>query len=108
MIYVPNENYKCYVIQSEGVIRGYEEIPTTNKTINYRDYYINSDYIFRDSSQTFSTYATLPMCLSSSVITNNYFYRVDLYKILIIFTIFAIFCIVLPLKIILRFFRRFQ
>ena len=45
MIYVPDlTNYKCYVVQSEGVLRGYEEVPTNNTTINYRDFYINSNY----------------------------------------------------------------
>ena len=54
MIYVPDLiNYKCYVVQSEGVLRGYEEVPTNNSTINYRDFYINSNYMYRDGSQTF-------------------------------------------------------
>ena len=109
MIYVPElENYKCYVVQSEGVIRGYEEIPTNNATINYRDYYINSDYIYRDGSQTFNSYTTIPTCLSSDTLTNEVYYRTDFDSILIIFLIMCIFCFVLPLKIFLRFFRRFQ
>lgn len=40
-IYVPQDSTynKCYVVQSEGVIRGYEEVPQVNRTIDYRDYY---------------------------------------------------------------------
>lgn len=106
-IYVPEkERYKCYVVQSEGVIRGYEEIPKNNTTINYRDYYINSDYIFRDGHQTFGTNSTLPFCLSADIITDDYYYRLDFYKILIMFLIISIVCIYIPLKIFFKIFKR--
>lgn len=100
-IYVPQDSTynKCYVVQSEGVIRGYEEIPQINRTINYRDYYINSDYIYRDSYQTFGSYSTPPTCLDSDVLTNDYWYRIDLTNILINFTIIAIFGLYLPWRI---------
>lgn len=100
-IYVPKDSTynKCYVIQSEGVIRGYEEVPQINRTVNYRDYYINSDYIYRDSYQTFGSYSITPTCLASDVITNDYWYRIDLTNILINFTIIAIFGLYLPWRI---------
>ena len=41
-IYVPDLSYQCYYIQSEGVIRAYEETPQNNRDIAYRDYYIKS------------------------------------------------------------------
>lgn len=108
MIYVPNiEDYKCYVVQSEGVIRAYEETPKNNITTNYRDYYINSNYIYKDGSTQFSTYSTIPTCLDNSIITNDVYYRNDFDKILIIFFILSIFCIYIPLKIFMRLFRRF-
>ena len=45
MIYVPDkENYKCFVVRSEQVIRAYEEIPTNNKEVNYRDHYTSNYY----------------------------------------------------------------
>lgn len=108
MIYVPSDNTynKCYVVQGEGVIRGYDRQPAYNTSYNARDYYINSDYIFRDTSGTWSTYSTLPVCLSSDTITNSYWYRTDLDKILICFIIIAIFCIYFPYKIISRAFGR--
>lgn len=107
MIYVPDlENYECFVVQSEGVIRAYEETPQNNTTIDYRDYYINSSYIFRDSSQSFSQYTTLPTCLDNSVLTNDYQYRLDFPGILFIFVIYAIFGIYLPFKIIMRLFKK--
>lgn len=106
MIYVPDTNYACYVVQSEGVIRAYEQQPVYNATINYRDYYITSNYIFKDGTQQFGSYSTLPICLESDVITSDYFYRNDLDSILIIFTIFVIFIILLPLKIFGKLFKR--
>ena len=108
MIYVPDLNYKCYVVQSEGVIRAYEETPQYNTDINYRDYYINSSYIYKDGYQSFGTYSTIPTCLDTSVLTNDFYYRLDLDSILIIFTIFSIFTILLPIKILFRLFRRFN
>ena len=73
MIYFPDlKNYKCFIVQSEGVIRAYEEIPQNNKIINYRDYYINSSYIYRDSSQSFGQYSNLLTCLDNSVLTIYY------------------------------------
>lgn len=108
MIYVPDTNYKCYVVQSEGIIRAYEQVPGYNTNINYRDYYINSGYIYRDGNSNFGSYSSLPACLSSDVVTDNVYYRNDLDKILVITLILFIFIILIPLKIILRFFRRFQ
>lgn len=108
MIYVPDLNYKCYYVQSEGVIRAYEEIPQNNKTINYRDFYINSNYIYKDGYTQFSSYSTLPICLDSSTLTDNVYYRNDLSDILIIFVIMSIFCLYIPIKIFTRIFRRFN
>ena len=108
MIYVPDLNYKCYVVQSEGVIRAYEERPQYNTDVNYRDYYINSSYIYKDGYQSFGSYSTIPTCLDTSVLTNDFYYRLDLDSILFIFTIFVIFGICLPFKILFRFFRRFN
>lgn len=100
-IYVPQDNTynKCYVVQGEGVIRGYAQIPTTNSTVNYRDYYINSDYIYRDGSQSFNQYSTTPTCLANSVITNDYWYRLDITNVLINVAIISLFGLYLPWRI---------
>lgn len=109
MIYVPDkENYKCFVVRSEEVIRAYERIPTNNSEVNYRDYYFNSNYLYNDGIQSFSQYTSLPTCLDSSVLSDSIYYRNDLDSILIIFTILCIFCILIPLKIFMRLFRRFN
>lgn len=100
-IYVPEDNTynKCYVVQSEGVIRGYDKIPANNVSYNYRDYYINSDYIYRDGTGSWSQYATLPICLSTDTITNNYWYRLDITNVLINVMIISLFGLYLPFKI---------
>lgn len=108
MIYVPRDTTfnKCYVIQSEGVIRGYDTIPRNNTSYNYRDYYIRSDYIFRDGDGTWSSYTTLPSCISSTDITNDYWYRIDISNVLIMFLIINIFGIFIPIKIFSKLFRK--
>lgn len=105
-IFVPSDTTynKCYVVQSENVIRAYDTIPNHNLNYKYRDYYINSDYIYRDGSGSWSNYSTLPICLSDNVITNDFYYRTDLDSILIIFTIFLFIIVILPYKIIKRIF----
>lgn len=108
-IYVPDlSNYKCFVVRSESVIRAYKQIPTNNSTIDYRDYYFNSNYMYQDGEQSFSQYTTLPVCLSQNDLTDNYAYRNDFDKILVITLILSIFIIYIPIKIFCRFFRRFQ
>lgn len=100
-IYVPQDSTynKCYVVQSEGIIRGYNKTPINNTVYNYRDYYINSDYIYKDGEGQWSSYTTLPVCLSSDVITNDYWYRNDITSILLNVLIIAIFGFYFPFKI---------
>ena len=101
MIYVPEDTTydSCYVVQSEGVIRGYDRTPSYNSNYNYRDYYINSSYIYRDGTGTWNQYSNLPVCLSSDVITNDIYYRLDMPNILVMFLIINIFAIYIPIKI---------
>lgn len=101
MIYVPEDSTynKCYVVQNEGVIRGYDIIPALSTNYNYRDYYINSSYIYKDGSGSWSQYSTLPICLDSEKLTNDFYYRLDFDKICIIFITLVLFGILLPIKI---------
>ncbi len=106
-IYVPDlDSYRCFVLQDKDVIRAYVQRPTNNSNVAYRDYYYNSSYIYKDGYQQFSQYTTLPVCLDSSVLTNDFYYRQDIDKIMIIFLILSIFCIYLPIKIFSRLFKR--
>lgn len=109
MIYVPDlENYKCFVVRSEEIIRAYEEVPKNNMEVNYRDYYYNSNYLYNDGIQSFSTYTTLPTCLDNSVLTTEVYYRNDFDSILVIFICLCLIFFYIPIKILFRFFRRFN
>lgn len=106
-IYVPDlTNYKCYVVRSDSTIRAYKEIPKNNSEIEYRDYYFTSNYMYQDGTQSFSTYTTLPVCLSNDILTTNYYYRNDFPDILLMFLIISLFGIYLPFKVLFRLFRR--
>ena len=107
MIQVPDlENYQCFVVQSEDTIRAYKQVPTVDSEIEYRDYYIHSDYMYRDGSQSFSRYSQLPVCLAKTELTNEVYYRVDFSNILIMLFIFCFFTLWIPWKIFCRLFRR--
>lgn len=106
MIYIPSEDYECYVVQSESVLRGYKTIPENNKTIEYRDYYINSNYIYKDGIVTFNNYTTLPICLSAQSISTDFKYRNDYVDILIMFSIYCFFALFIPLKIVMKLFKK--
>lgn len=107
MIYVPNQNYACYVVQDSNTIRAYHTQPNYNSTVNYTDYYVNSHYLEKVGQQTWGNYnTTLPTCMDKNLITNNFYYRNDFDSILIIFLIMSIFCFYIPLKIFSRLFKR--
>lgn len=100
-VYVPEDNTfnKCYIIQSEGVIRAYNVIPSFNTNYSYRDYYAKADYTYKEGSGTWSNYTTLPTCLGSDVITNSYWYRLDITSVLINVLIISIFGLYFPFRI---------
>lgn len=108
MIYVPSDNTynKCYVVQNEDVIRAYDTIPRNSTSYSYKDYYINSDYIYKEGSGTWSNYTALPTCLSSDIISNDFWYRIDLSSILLNVLIISIFAFYIPIKIFSRLFKR--
>lgn len=108
MIYVPNvEEYQCVVVRSENVIRAYKQVPRQNSTVDYRDFYYNSNYLYNDGIQSFGNYSTsLPICLDNSVLTSDFYYRNDLDSILIIFLVFAIFSVYIPIKIFSKLFKK--
>lgn len=92
MIYVPDYDIvQCAYIRDSNTLRVYDSVPIRGETINYKDYYINSHYVYTDGSTTFSNYSTLPVCLSDDVITTNYYYRNDFNDILVIFGIIVVF-----------------
>lgn len=106
MIYVPDlENYKCFVVQNGETIRGYKEVPHNNATISYRDYYVNSHYLYKDGAQSFGNYGTtLPVCMPSEELTDAYYYRNDFDSILTIFIILVGFVYFVFKKVLRSFF----
>lgn len=86
-MYVPNyESGNCAYLYNDNFIRVYETTPSYNSTINYTDYLITSHYISRNGTQTFNSYSTLPVC--SDNVSTNFYDRVDIFEIIIIFVIF--------------------
>jgi len=111
VIYVPDLSYKCYNIIDSNTIRAYKVKPynpsyNNTITIEYRDYYIKSNYIYKDGTQQFNSYTTLPVCLPDSELTDDFYYRNDFDSILTIFAIMSIFCVLLPIKIFSKLFKR--
>ncbi|MCI8498476.1 MAG: hypothetical protein HFG33_03655 [Bacilli bacterium] len=93
MIYVPEIEHACYVLVNKDTIRAYTEMPYNpsyqggNVNITYRDYYVNSHYLFTDSYETFSYYSKLPVCLDKTTLTTAYFYRNDAADIMLLFVL---------------------
>lgn len=108
-IFIPNYSQgKCAYIYNSDIIRVYDTVPTHNSSINYKDYYIKSQYIYNTGTTNFGQYSNLPVCIASDRITTDVFYRNDFADILIIFFIMCFISFWVPWKIFLRLFRRFN
>lgn len=111
-IYLPVDNvndFACYSVYDKDTIRAYIKMPQINSSSDYVDFYINSHYLKKQGTQEWSHYTQyLPICMDKKSITNNYYYRNDFTSSLFIFTIFSIFGIMIPIKIFVRLFRRFD
>lgn len=104
MIYVPDsENYACYVVNSSETIRAYKDVPTLGSQVEYRDYFVNSNYLFQDGYELIES---VPICLDNEIITNDFYYRNDLDKILLIFLILAFVIVYVPIKIVFSLFKK--
>lgn len=101
-IYVPSDDYACYYMIDSNTIRAYNTQPRLNSNVDYTDYYVNSHYLFKNGTQSFGQYSTLPTCIGSDYITENILYRNDLSDTLVIFLIIVLFAFYLPYKIISR------
>ena len=106
-VYVPNyESNNCAYMQSNNVLRVYEEQPQANSTLSYIDYMVDNHYLYRTGTSVFTSYSTLPTCIDSQNITTNFYYRTDFDSILFIFAILFLFIIYIPLKLLSRLFGR--
>lgn len=109
-IYLPIDkvsDYKCYSVYDKDTIRAYVQQPQLDSTSQYVDFFINSHYLQRTGTQSWGQWnSSLPVCLPSSSITNEVYYRNDFDSILIIFLVLFIFIIALPFKVMSRAFGR--
>ena len=107
-IFLPNtvNSNNCAYIYNNDVIRVYD-YRGTNTYINYTDYYINNHYITNTGTSYIGQNFNYN-CISTDKFTTDIYYRNDMVDILIYFIILCIVCFYLPLKIILRFFKRFK
>ena len=101
-IYLPTEyiNSPCKVINN-GYIRAY----TNSSLTEYVDIYLNQDYMLREGTYS---YGYSGQCDSLNTYTDNFYYRTDFPDILLMFTIFVLFGIYLPFKIIRRFYKKWE
>lgn len=101
-IYLPSEyvNSSCKVINN-----GYIRVYTNNSLTNYVDIYINQDYMIREG---YNSYGYSGTCDSLNTYTDNFYYRTDFPDILLMFTIFVLFGIYLPFRIIRRFYKKWK
>ena len=99
-IYLPTEyiNSPCKVINN-----GYIRVYTNNSLTNYVDIYINQDYMIREG---YNSYGYSGTCDSLNTYTDNFYYRTDFPDILLMFSIFVLFGIYLPFRIIRRFYKK--
>lgn len=97
-IYVPSE-YKdnCNVVYND-YIRSY----TNSNRTQWTDIYINQDYMLKDGN---TNYSQNVVCDTKNTYTDDIYYRVDFDKILIIFILLVLVCIITPYKIFRRLWR---
>ena len=111
-IYLPVNNindFACYSVLDKDTIRAYRTQPQIDSSSEYVDFFINSHYLEKTGTQSWGQWSSnLPICTSKDSFTTNYYYRNDFDSILFIFTIFAVFGIMIPIKIFVRLFRRFD
>lgn len=105
-IYVPDTSYSCYVVRDKDTIRAYHTMPTIDSYIDYTDYFINSHYLERTGIEHFNVYSSIPTCLNVDNLTDDFYYRNDLPGILSIFNTFAIYCILIPLLLFKKLYKR--
>lgn len=104
MIYVPDiEHYECFTMH-DNYIRAYHSgVNEIGDYVPYTDYYYNSNYY---SNNGFELIEKIPVCLPADKLTTEVYYRVDFYKILIIFFILAFIIFYVPLRILFKFFKK--
>jgi len=97
-IYLPSDyvNSPCKIINN-GYIRAY----TNNNLTNYVDIYINQDYMIKSGT---TTYGYNGVCDNMNTYTDDIWYRLDFFNIIITYYVFIL-LLCIPFKLIYRFFK---
>lgn len=98
-VYIPSDilsQTNCFVV-SNNTIRAYID------RYNYYDIYPNNNYLIQKFT---SQYGYNYTCDTLNTYTDNFYYRNDFDKILVMFFIMSIFIFYIPCKIVSKFFRR--
>lgn len=95
-IYLPSDlvNKDCKVVYND-----YIRVFTNNSYSQWVDIFFKNDYILKNGS---SNYPQTVVCDNLNTYTNDFYYRYDFDKIIIMFFIFIIICIWFPYKLISR------
>lgn len=110
-IYLPIEDFNehsCYSFISSDIIRAYKDIPTTNSTIDFTDFYINSHYLINYGTESFSQDSILPTCIEKERLTNAYSYRNDFADIMLIVMCFSFIVGFIIHKLVKQLFKRWR
>lgn len=108
-IYLPINDFSsnsCYSIVDKDTIRAYKNQPNYNSTSDYTDYYINSHYLDKSGFTTWGNYSTLPICINSSRLTNEIYYRNDIPDIILLVFLLSIICFYFPFRVFKSFFKK--
>ena len=99
-IYLPSEyiNSPCKVVNN-----GYIRVYTNSSLTEYVDIYLNQDYMLKQGTYS---YGYSGQCDTINTYTDNFYYRTDFPDILLMFSIFVLFGIYLPFRIIRRFYKK--
>lgn len=101
-IFLPVDNisdFACYSVYDKDTIRAYKTMPHLDSSSDYIDFYINSHYLEKSGTQRWGSWSdSLPSCLSTSVITNDIYYRTDLKDSLLIFVLLVLIIFWIPFR----------
>lgn len=94
--YLPTDllSSDCKVVNND-----YIRVYTNSNHTTYTDVYFKNDYLLKNGTTTYSQNVN---CDTLNTYTDDFYYRYDFDKIIILFFIFTIFCIYFPYKLIAR------
>lgn len=105
-IFLPVDNFndfKCYEVLDSNTVRSYRSTPVIGSEVDYIDFFVNSHYLEKQGKTTLE-YS--PICLDSTSLTNEVYYRNDFPQIMLCFVLILFFITYFARTILRNFFRR--